>query len=165
MGAGKSDVGRRVASALSRSFVDLDTQVEMTAAARVADIFELEGEAGFRRREAEALAHVTDEARPSVIATGGGVIESATNRAILANRCLVVWLRAGIPTLVDRVGSGRGRPLLRGSETPTEVLERLSRHRDPWYESLADFVIDTDGLTAGQVAEELLSRLAEQVPA
>ncbi len=163
MGAGKSDVGRRVASSLDRTFIDLDHEVERVAGVRVTDIFELEGEVGFRIREAEALARLVETPAPLVIATGGGVVETDTNLLVLMERCVVVWLRASVATLAGRVGSGQGRPLLQGTEAPAAVLRRLSERRHPRYDQIADVVVDTDGLNAAQVADEVLAGLRAQV--
>ncbi len=141
MGAGKTTIGRGLARALGREFVDLDHELEARCGVRVPVIFEIEGEAGFRRREASALQECTQR-RGIVLATGGGAILAPDNRRLLRERGLVVYLRASVDELFRRTSRDRNRPLLatadpRGSAARPDDRARAflhrggpSRHRD-----------------------------------
>jgi shikimate kinase len=144
MGCGKSSVGRRVARALGRPFVDLDTAIERTARCRIPELFEREGEAGFRERESAELTAVLATPEPAVVATGGGAVLRAENRDAMRRRAVVVWLRARPDTLLARVGDGTGRPLLAGD--PLGNLTRLAAERAGAYRDAAHEIIDVDGL-------------------
>ncbi len=102
MGSGKTTVGRLLAAAMDLRFLDLDQRIERRAGRSVADIFEREGEAGFRTRERRALEQIVAETGV-VVAAGGGVMSSAANRELLAGRATTVWLDADFETLVRRV--------------------------------------------------------------
>ena len=163
MGSGKSESGRRLALVLGRRFLDCDALVEAAAGRSIPEIFEAEGEAGFRRRESESLAAVLASAEPLVVATGGGVVTVAANRARLAG-AVVCWLRVRPEVLATRVSDGSGRPLLSGSGGDDAVLERLRRlvgERDRWYGEVADIVLDADELSARQAASALVTRLSD----
>jgi len=167
MGAGKSTVGERCATALDRAFVDTDRLIELNAGTTVAEIFSTQGEPAFRALERTVVADVSGSPAPLVIACGGGVALDPDNRRALREHGVVVWLRAAAQELGRRVGSGAGRPLLehglggedglggRGS-TPAATLERLAVLRAPAYEAAAHFIVDTDGLAIDAVTELVL---------
>ena len=111
MGAGKTTIGRGLARALGRDFIDLDHELEARCGVRVPVIFEIEGEAGFRRRESAALEECTQR-RNIILATGGGAILAAENRSRLRERGIVVYLRASVDELFRRTCRDRNRPLL-----------------------------------------------------
>lgn len=161
MGSGKSTVGRRVAALTGREFVDLDETIVAREGISIPEIFATDGEAAFRRAEWEALVAVLDRTDPVVVATGGGVVTSATCRDLLGRSAEVVWLRADPSALAERVGDGRGRPLLSG-EDPAAVLSRLAADRDPLYAATADVVVDTEGLVVEAVADLVVSLLASE---
>ena len=161
MGSGKSETGRRLALVLGRRFLDCDALVEAAAGRSIPEIFEAEGEAGFRRRESETLAEVLSSAEPLVVATGGGVVTVAANRGLLAG-AVVCWLRARPEVLATRVSDGSGRPLLAGAggdEALLAELRRLAAERDRWYDEVADVVEEVDELSARQAASALATRL------
>ncbi len=122
----------------------------------MAEIWMAEGESGFRRLEAEALAAALDSTRerPAVVAAAGGVVLDARNRVLLEQHPPVVWLRAQLDTLAERVGTGTGRPLL--ADDPRAALERLMAVRYPLYEQVADTVVDVDDLGPAEVVERVL---------
>jgi len=155
MGAGKSTVGERCATALSRPFVDTDRLVELNAGATVAEIFSTQGEPAFRALERTVVADVCVSPEPLVIACGGGVALDPDNRRALRDHGVVMWLRAEPVELAQRVGSGAGRPLLEGG-SPAAKLERLAVLREPAYEAAAHVIVDTDGLAIGAVADLVL---------
>jgi len=158
MGAGKTTVGRRLAARLGWPFVDLDAVVEETAGMAIPAIFEREGEAGFRRREAEAITAVTRQAG-QVIATGGGAVMRRENLALLRASGTVVWLRAPLEVLLARAKAEGGRPLL--AEGDAAVAERYAA-REPVY-ALADLVVDATG-EPDAVAAEIEAQLSGRHP-
>lgn len=148
MGAGKTTVGRQLASALDFAFVDSDHEIEARTGADIPWIFEVEGEAGFRRRESQVIDELTT--RPGIVlATGGGAVLDSGNRAALHDRGFVVYLSADIDHLLARTGRDRNRPLLR-TGNPREVFERILREREPLYHEVAHLVVNTN---AGNVRE------------
>ncbi|RZU99267.1 shikimate kinase [Spiribacter vilamensis] len=156
MGAGKSTIGRRLAARLHLSFVDLDAAIEARTGVDIPRIFDIEGEAGFRRREAGLLDTLTRQ--PGILlATGGGAILDPENRRHLAERGQVVYLRAGVPAQLARIRHS-DRPLLRG-EDPAGRLRGIFEERAPLYESLADISIDTEEGPPERIAERLARRL------
>ena len=164
MGSGKSETGRELALVLGRRFVDCDALVAAAAGRSIPEIFEAEGETGFRRRESEVLAEVLASTEPSVVATGGGAVTVAANRARLAG-AVVCWLRVRAEVLAGRVAAGSGRPLLEGAEGDEALIARLRRltaERDRWYDEVADIVLDADELSARQAASALATRLARR---
>ncbi len=153
MGAGKSTVGSLLARRLDMAFVDLDETISRDAGMSVEEIFRREGEEGFREREGRALRReLTGEGK--VVACGGGIVVRPENVALLRKRCAVVYLRATGETILGRVGGGAGRPLLRGGRLEERVEELLSR-REEAYRRAAHLVVDTDGRTPEEVAEEI----------
>lgn len=160
MGAGKTTVGQAVAERLGWAFVDSDRQVEARAGRTVEQIWRDEGEDGFRRLEAEALAHAlaATEERPAVVAAAGGVVLDPANRELLRRHPPVVWLRARPETLARRVGTGEGRPLLAGG--PAAALVRLEAERRPLYEEVAGTVVDVDDLAASEAVERVVAAVA-----
>jgi shikimate kinase len=156
MGAGKTTVGRLLAERLGWAHLDSDEMIQRSTGKTVAEIFEEQGEAAFRREESRVLAEAaqTDDA---VVSVAGGAVLAAENREVLGRAGPVVWLRADVATLARRVGSGEGRPLL--DEDPAGTLERLAEERRPYYEEVADVVIDVDDLTAEKVVERIVAAL------
>ena len=133
MGAGKSTIGPALAARLGRTFVDTDHEVERTAGRSVAEIFEREGEAGFRDRERAAIEAASLEA--AVVALGGGAIVQPGAAVLLTERGTVVWLEADPKTLLARIGDAESRPLLAGlgPEGQRAKLEGLLAERKPYY--------------------------------
>lgn len=140
MGAGKTTVGREYARRHGLRFVDCDHELIARTGVSVATIFEIEGEAGFRRRESSLLDELSRE-EGLVLATGGGVVLAAENRALLSQRGIVVYLNVPPRVLWERTRHDRNRPLLQ-VPNPRERIEALYRERDPLYREVADVVID-----------------------
>ena len=157
MGAGKTTVGRALARRLKLRFVDSDHEIEARCGVKIPVVFEIEGEAGFRAREVQAIAELT-ALQGIVLATGGGVVLDEDNRRALAAHGTVVYLRATPEHLYERVRQDRNRPLLAGGD-PLERLRELYRARDPLYREVADVVIDTGRQSVQALARALLEQL------
>lgn len=158
MGAGKSSIGRRVADRFGLRFVDLDEEIERRTGASVATIFDCEGEAGFRAREHAALAACLQR-EGQVVATGGGAVLDARNRALMRERGFVVHLQVEVPAQLRRLARDRSRPLLATGEREP-VLRRLAAEREPLYREVADLGFDT-GADAASTAAGRLSGILE----
>jgi shikimate kinase len=140
MGAGKTTVGREYARRHRMRFVDCDHEIEARTGVKVATIFEIEGEAGFRRRESQLIDELTRES-DLVLATGGGAVLDPHNRAMMSERGIVVYLNVPTPVLWERTRHDRNRPLLQ-VPNPRERIENLYRERDPLYRAVADVIVD-----------------------
>ena len=162
MGAGKTTVGRRLARRLERPFVDADRELEARLGVPIPTIFELEGESGFRRREAAIIDELTRR-EPIVLATGGGAVLDPANRAALHERGRVVYLRASVGDLWHRLRRDKVRPLLKAPD-PRARIEELVRLRDPLYREVAHLVVDTGRQPVDQVVDAILLRLGRPAP-
>lgn len=162
MGAGKSTVGRSLAALLHKRFLDTDREIEARTGAGISLIFEIEGEAGFRKREAAALDELTQQ-QDVVLATGGGVVLAEENRRRLRDRGTVVYLRAPLETLVKRTRHDRHRPLLQ-TDDRRGALERILLAREPLYRETAHVVIETSTRAPKTVAREIAEKLKELLP-
>lgn len=160
MGAGKTTIGRQLAKALERQFVDLDHELEARCGVKVSVIFDIEGEEGFRRRETATLDACSRQTS-IVLATGGGAVLSAENRAFLKQRGVVVYLRANADELFRRVARDKNRPLLQ-TENPRQRLGELLAQREPLYEDVADIVFDTGSAPISTAVRNLLLLLKEK---
>jgi shikimate kinase len=157
MGAGKTTVGRHLAAELGKDFQDTDQEIERRTGVKVSVIFEIEGENGFRAREAQVLDQLTQLSNV-VVATGGGAVLAPANRAHLAQRGLVIYLHGQPKDLWQRTRYDKSRPLLQNTDV-LEKLQSLYRQRDPLYREIADIVVDT----GRQRARTLLLQLLPQV--
>ena len=158
MGSGKTAVGRQLARLLEIPFHDSDSEIEKRTGVDIPFIFEREGEPGFRMREREAIEALT-QLEPIVLATGGGAVLAEENRRLLAQRGTVVYLETSLSQQLQRVGSGKGRPLLADEDDLPERLKRLRAEREPLYREIADHCIPTDRRRVAKVAEHIV-RLA-----
>lgn len=159
MGAGKTTIGRQLAAMLKRRFVDADHVIESRTGVSIPTIFDIEGEAGFRSREAAVIDDLTRD-HDLVLATGGGAVLREDNRAVLKERGTVVYLRADLETLVERTRRDRNRPLLQTAD-PRGKIEELLRAREPIYLELADIIVDTGERAPASVARDILTRLKQ----
>ena len=159
MGAGKTTIGKYLAQHLKLRFVDTDSEIEARTGADIPWIFDVEGEEGFRDREQQVVAEMT-EWDGVVLATGGGVILRPENRRALAARGYVVYLYATVDEQVRRTRRDRRRPLLQSGD-PEQVLRSLMEVRDPLYREIADHVIETDSCSPRTVAQRLVRELSQ----
>lgn len=156
MGVGKSTIGRRLANALDRTFVDADEEIERAADRSVSEIFEAHGEAYFRNGERRVIARLMDEGH-GVIATGGGAFVDDATRALVLEKGIAIWLDCDLDTLVERTSRKNTRPLLKAGE-PRAILQGLKEKRSPAYAQAQIRVVTDDGpheATVDRILEEL----------
>lgn len=154
MGAGKTTVGRQLARRLGRVFYDSDHEIVERTGVPIPTIFEIEGEDGFRRREAQTIAELSINDN-IVLATGGGVVLNPENRRRLHETGWVVYLNVPPVMLFERTRHDRNRPLLRVPD-PLARLEELHALRDPLYRETAHLVVDGSHLIASGIVQHLL---------
>ena len=140
MGAGKTTVGKELARRRGVRFADCDHEIVARTGVSVPTIFEIEGEAGFRRRETQMMDELTRES-DIVIATGGGVVTTPENRDLMRERGIVIYLNVPPQVLFDRTRHDRNRPLLQ-VENPRQRIEELYLVRDPLYREVADVIVE-----------------------
>jgi len=157
MGSGKTAVGRQLARLTGLRFVDSDAEIERRTGVDIPYIFEREGEAGFRVREAEVIDDLTVR-EGLVIATGGGAILDPRSRERLRSRGRVVYLRTSVDQQLARTRRSDDRPLLANPD-PRGTLARLYAQRSPLYDEVAEIVVDTDGRKVRTVVDQICRRL------
>ncbi|SMP53085.1 bifunctional shikimate kinase/3-dehydroquinate synthase AroKB [Noviherbaspirillum suwonense] len=161
MGSGKTTVGRALAKRLNKRFFDSDHEIEARTGASIPLIFEIEGEASFRQREADMIRDLT-ACEGVVLATGGGSILNPQSRAYLKSRGLVIYLRAGVSSILQRTGHDKNRPLLQTAD-PRGRLEELSAQREPYYQEVADIIIETGRPNVQYLVQTIIAYL-EKLP-
>jgi shikimate kinase len=158
--SGKSSVAPKLARKLGWSWIDSDSEIERRTGCTIRDIFDHEGEAGFRARESEVLSDLLQQSH-IVIASGGGAVLSAENRRKMQDAGPVVWLNPSHGILVSRLsdrGAGLRRPSLTGKPIAEEVAEVMAV-REPLYRECATLIVQTDNLRPDQVAKHILTEI------
>jgi len=150
MGSGKSTIGPLVASELAMGFIDTDEEIETRLGESIAEYWETHGEEDFRRAERAEIVRVSSS--NAVISTGGGAPMSAANRATMMSTGRIIWLRADLDAIEDRLGDGEGRPVL-GHRPIAEVMAS----REKVYAALADARFDTDMGTPEEISKEIVA--------
>lgn len=152
MGAGKSTVGGIVADALGCPFLDLDDIIVKKAGKSIPEIFAQDGEPAFRTMEADCLAKTVKKYSQStvVLALGGGTVTCPGAVQLLRKNTLCIWLKAPLQTLEERVAAAAGRPLA------DEHFARRYAEREPLYQAASHIVLETDGLTSEEIADEII---------
>lgn len=160
MGAGKSAIGRRLATRLGIRFVDADAEIEAAAGLSIEDIFEVHGEAAFRDGERRVIRRLLSDP-PCVIATGGGAWMDEETRRAVTETGLSVWLRADIELLLSRVERRNNRPLL-NTGNKRETLERLIAERYPIYGE-ADVIVDSEDGPHDNMVDKVIDGIIEHL--
>lgn len=153
MGAGKTTIGRLIAKQMGMQFYDSDQEIERRTGVKIPLIFELEGEAGFRKRESAVLEELC-QLKNVVIATGGGAVLLPENRRFLKNNGKVIYLRGNVHDLWLRTRHDKSRPLLQGGNMK-QKLEKLYMERDPIYTELADHIVNTGPQSANDILQHI----------
>jgi shikimate kinase len=154
MGAGKTTVGRLLAKATGFDFIDCDRELESRSGVAVATIFELEGEAGFRKREAALIDELTRRSK-MVLATGGGAVLREENREHLRQRGLVIYLQATADEIARRTANDRTRPLLQTADPRARIVELL-QHREPLYFATAHLTFASPAANPRRLVKRIL---------
>jgi shikimate kinase len=162
-GAGKTTVGRQLARRLQRNFIDADHEIEARTGVRIPLIFDIEGELGFRDREAKVIAEFATR-KDLVVATGGGAVLRPENRAAMRQGGTVIYLNATPELLYERTKLDPNRPLLQ-VEDPRRKLDELFAQRDPLYRDVADIVVNSLGGSIGQLVRQVEKQLQKQCAA
>lgn len=157
MGSGKSSVSRKLSAITGMSLIDSDYRIESIQHRKIPQIFEEEGEAGFRKIESSTLAGLKYEGR-SIVSCGGGVICNPENREILKSLGTVVFLDIPLDEAIGRISNPKTRPMLSGERPVEEIYEE----RIPWYNEVADITIQSSGKSVLQVANEIKRTLASK---
>jgi shikimate kinase len=160
MGAGKSSIGRRLATRLDLDFVDADVEIEKAAGMSVSDIFTTRGEQEFRAGEGRVIARLLESA-PQVLATGGGAFMNADTRSAIAAKGISIWLKAEVDVLMRRIRRRHDRPLLR-TDDPGATLRALIEERYPVY-ALADLTVQSREVPHDKIVDEIVVALAERL--
>lgn len=157
MGAGKSSVGKFLATQLGMDFYDSDEEIEKSTGVDLGWIFDVEGEEGFRKRETAVIKRLVQR-HNIVLATGGGTVMTPENQVLLKEKGSIVYLSVTLPFQKHRVINDSRRPLLQ-VKNREEVLERLLHEREPVYQALAELQVITDNRTVKAVANDILEWL------
>lgn len=157
MGSGKTTVGRMLAKQLGKIFVDSDEEIIKRTGVTVPHIFDVEGEAGFRQREAAAIRELTGRDN-MVLATGGGAVLDEQNRAMLQQNGVVIYLKASVHDLWQRTRHDRSRPLLQ-TDNPHAKLAELFQQRDPLYRQVSDIVVQSGKQSAHALMLHLVGEI------
>ncbi|TDI76826.1 MAG: shikimate kinase [Betaproteobacteria bacterium] len=158
MGAGKTTVGKSLASYLNKTFIDTDHEIQKRTGVKIPVIFEIEGEAGFRKREAKMLRELL-KIDNIVLATGGGIILNRENRELLRQNGTIVYLRATVNDLWHRTRHNKDRPLLQTLDLQAKLAE-LYDQRDPIYREIAHIVVESRKQSIRQMVKLLVQQLA-----
>lgn len=156
MGSGKTTVGQALQTLLGWELCDTDGLI-VKRHGKISDIFERQGEEYFRDLETQTVKELTQKDR-LVISTGGGLVLRQENCELLRSCGKIIFLRAKIETLLERLRSDTGRPLLQNTELRTR-LETLLKARTPVYERVADYIVDVDEKTPEAIAKEIVEKI------
>ena len=159
MGAGKTTIGKSLANYLDKTFIDSDHEIQKRTGVKIPVIFEIEGEAGFRKRE-EDMLHELLEIDNIVLATGGGIILNEKNRNLLKQKGTIIYLRASVNDLWHRTRHDKNRPLLQTKDLQAK-LTQLYDQRDPIYRKIAHIVVESGKQSVHQMVKLLVQQLTD----
>lgn len=165
MGSGKTTTGRHLASFLQYQFVDTDQALEKRTGVSIQHIFEIEGEACFRNREAKVLVDICENSkdayRGTVVSTGGGIVLCKSNRLVMRESGTIIYLRATLEALWHRLQSNRTRPLLNGPD-PKNTIAQLLAERELLYSTDADYIVDICSESSANTARKIHTLLTDE---
>lgn len=157
MGAGKTTIGRQLATAVGYHFIDSDIVITEKTGVDIPTIFDFEGENGFRQREADVLRELVKQ-KHIVLATGGGAVMNPTAQQLLQQHGYVVYLQTSVDEQLKRMGDDKNRPLLQ-TTNPKQQLEALMQQRRPIYEASADLIINTNLYNVKQISQIIIEKI------
>lgn len=158
MGAGKTTIGKLLSNKLNYNFIDLDKIIEEKSGVKINTIFEIEGESGFRDRELQALRHSLEKDQV-IISTGGGIVTYEKSRTqLIKNNALIIYLKANLQTLCNRLKNDNSRPILNVADKE-QVIERVLEEREPYYYDLADMDVDTSHMKSIDVVKFIIKKM------
>ena len=153
MGAGKTTIGKILAKHLNKHFYDTDIEIEKRTGVKIPVIFDLEGEAGFRKRETAVIQELAENDN-IVMATGGGAVIAEENRQWLKQHGYVIYLRANVNDLWHRMRNDKHRPLLQNVDVRAK-LEQLYHQRNPLYTETASLIVDTGSQPVANILNQI----------
>jgi len=158
MGAGKTTIGKLLSNKLGYDFIDLDKIIEEKSGVKINTIFEIEGESGFRERELQVLSESLEKDKV-IISTGGGIVTNEKSRAqLIKNKALIIYLKANLQTLCNRLKNDNSRPIL-NVDDKEQVIERILEEREPYYKDLADMDVDTSHMKSIDVVKFIIKKM------
>ena len=158
MGTGKTTIGKLLSNKLGFDFIDLDKIIEEKSGVKINTIFEIEGEAGFREREHQVLSDSIEKDQV-IISTGGGIVTNEKSRAhLIKNNALIIYLKANIQTLFNRLKNDNSRPIL-NVDNKEQVIEKILEQREPLYQELADITVDTSHMKSIDVVKFIMKKM------
>ena len=158
MGAGKTTIGKLLSNKLGFDFIDLDKIIEEKSGVKINTIFEIEGEVGFRERELQVLSD-SIERDQVIISTGGGIVTNEKSRAhLIKNNALIIYLKANLQTLFNRLKNDNSRPIL-NVDNKEQVIGKILEQREPLYIELADMVVDTSHMKSIDVVKFIINQM------
>ena len=158
MGAGKTTIGKLLSNKLNYNFFDLDKIIEEKSGVKINTIFEIEGESGFRERELQVLndSILKDKV---IISTGGGIVTNEKSRTqLIKNNALIIYLKANLQTLCNRLKNDNSRPML-NVDNKEQVIEKILQEREPYYQDLADMDVDTSQMKSIDVIKFIIKKM------
>jgi shikimate kinase len=159
MGAGKTTIGKLLASELCYDFVDSDKEIEARTGANIAWIFDVEGEEGFRRRE-KNIIETLNQQNNQVIATGGGAVLNEDTRKLLKACPYTIYVHAPIKTLLERTAQDKSRPLLQ-VKNPEQVFKKILNDREHLYKEVASLSLSSAEFSTRQVVNKIIAFMNE----
>ena len=157
MATGKTTIGKKLAKKISKKFYDSDAEIKKITGADIPLIFEIEGDAGFRKRETKIISQLV-LLNNIVLSTGGGAVLAEENRNMLTKNGVVIYLKSSAKKIFDRTYGDKSRPLLQGNNSLSKVKEIL-KEREHLYESLANEVISTENFITEKIIQEILNKI------
>lgn len=163
MGSGKTTIGKALAEYMDMHFIDSDHEIQSRTGVKIPVIFEIEGEAGFRKREKKVIRDLVKRSN-IILATGGGAILNSANRELLQRYGTVIYLRTDVHDLYQRTRHDKNRPLLQNTDNIEAKLTLLYKERDPLYRQTAHLIIDSGKQNVRYLVRKIVHNLISSTP-